>query len=155
MFEDLIVCSARFSLVEVVHVELADERREVVVLEVLRQDLLAEGVRVLDCEAVTIRLSPRHDVVLRLVVHNLVQLDQKGWHVVDGRYSCVTIVDACVEIRSCTVSLEGRLIRRWCHGAWLLLGLYDGLVLLTNWRHSGLKDLLLVGLLRLPDTQRL
>lgn len=126
MLEDLIVGPASFRLVEVVHVELSDERREVVVLEVLRQDLLAEGVRILYCEAVTIGLGPRHDVVLRLVVDDLVQLDQEGWHVIDR---CDRSVAIDVEVRPRAGGVDGGFTSTWCQWAWLLLYMYVGLVL--------------------------
>lgn len=45
-------------LVEVIHVELPDERREIVVLEVLREYLIAEEYRVLNYEAISFWLRP-------------------------------------------------------------------------------------------------
>lgn len=85
VLEDLVVRALRLGLVEVVHVQLADEGREVAVLEVLRQDLLAEGARVLDIETVTLGLRPRDDVVADFVVDDLVELDEERRHVVDRR----------------------------------------------------------------------
>jgi hypothetical protein len=48
--EDVVGAALDFGFVEVVHVELSDERGEVVVLEVSRQDLFAERFLVLDHE---------------------------------------------------------------------------------------------------------
>ena len=83
MLERLVVATLLLGLVEVVHVQLADEAAEVVVLEVLRQDLLAKRYGIADSEAVAIGLGPVGYVVRTRVVYDLVELDQKTWHVVD------------------------------------------------------------------------
>lgn len=54
MLERLDGASLLLGLMEVVHVQLADERAEVVVLEVLRQDLLRETRLVANLEAIAV-----------------------------------------------------------------------------------------------------
>lgn len=54
MLKDLVLRATGLRLVEVVHVQLSNEWRKVVVLKVLRQDLLWEGYLVLYHEAVTL-----------------------------------------------------------------------------------------------------
>lgn len=61
VLEDLLVAASDLRFMEVIHVQLPDERREVVVLEVLGQNLLAEQVDLLDDEAVLL-FDPPHDV---------------------------------------------------------------------------------------------
>lgn len=68
MLEYLLVASFDFGLVEVVHVELPNERREVVVLEVLWQDLVTELLGLLDDEAVALS-GPSHDFPRLVVVY--------------------------------------------------------------------------------------
>lgn len=84
VLEGLIVRSFLLSLVEVIHVQLADERREVVVLEVLRQDLFGKRDRVPYGESVTIWGRPVRNMVRPWIVDDLVKFDQKGGHMVDG-----------------------------------------------------------------------
>jgi hypothetical protein len=54
---------------KVIHIQLADKRGEVVVLEVLRKDLLCKLVRLLGYEAVPI-FTPTDNVVAGWVLHN-------------------------------------------------------------------------------------
>lgn len=54
-------------LVEVIHVQLPHEGREVVVLEKLRQDLLSELVGLFDNESISI-IVPADDVVVLWVL---------------------------------------------------------------------------------------
>ena len=63
-------------LVEVVHVQLADERGKVVVFKVLRQDLVLEFVYVFNDKAFAL-VVPRHDVVCFGVGDDLVGLHQE------------------------------------------------------------------------------
>lgn len=70
MFENLLVASFDFGLVKVVHVELADEGGEVVVLKVLWQDLITELLRLLYHEAVTF-FCPSDNVLSQRIVHDL------------------------------------------------------------------------------------
>lgn len=74
VLEDLLATSFYLRLVEVIHVELPDERRKVVVLEVLGQDLVAELLGLLDDEAVA-RLSPGRNVLCQGIVDDLEKLD--------------------------------------------------------------------------------
>jgi hypothetical protein len=80
-------------LVEVVHVQLANKRREVVVLEVLRQNLLGELIHLLHNEPVSCLVPADYVSVLRVLtegsdeasyVDDVVGLDQEGWHVGQG-----------------------------------------------------------------------
>ncbi len=65
-------------LVEVVHVQLPHEGRELLVLEVLRQDLVLEQLLVLHDEAVT-ALRPLYDVPVLLLLQDAVGLhDEVG-----------------------------------------------------------------------------
>ena len=64
-------------LVEVVHVELPDEAREVAVFEVSRQDVLSEVRHVVDGEPHPIR-GPRYSGSVIGVVDDLVGLIKKG-----------------------------------------------------------------------------
>lgn len=67
MVEALLILSvARF--VEVVHVQLAHERREVIVLEVFGKHVFSEGVRVFDDKAIAL-MVPKHSVVVLLVLN--------------------------------------------------------------------------------------
>jgi len=82
----LVVVGARF--VEVVHVELADERGEIVVLEVAREYLLCEFVGLFDDEAVALRVPSNGPIAggvlgslvkkIRIYVYNVVGLEQEG-----------------------------------------------------------------------------
>jgi hypothetical protein len=78
-------------LVEIVHVQLAHERREIIVFEILWQDVLCEGVRVLDAEAVRV-LVPKHDVLVLTVVHDFVRLRQEVRHLVAGWHAMLVWV---------------------------------------------------------------
>lgn len=83
VFENLLVASFDFGLVKVVHVKLADEGGKVVVLKVLRQDLIAELLRLLDHEAITF-FCPSDNVLGQRIVHDLEEFDQERRHVVYG-----------------------------------------------------------------------
>ena len=76
VLEYLLVAALDFGLVEVVHVELADEGREVVMLEVLWQDLVAELLGLLDHEAVTLP-GPSHALPGLVVVDYFEQFNQE------------------------------------------------------------------------------
>lgn len=56
---------------EIVHVQLSDERRKVIVLEVLGEDDLAEQVGVPDEEALTLGELPTDDIVSLWILHYL------------------------------------------------------------------------------------
>lgn len=62
-------------LVKVIHVELPDERREVVVLEVLREHLFTELVHLFDHEAVTVFVPA--DYLIKSWVRNEIKGFQK------------------------------------------------------------------------------
>ena len=72
VLEHLVGGALPLGLVEVIHVELADERREVVMLEVLRQDLLPEESGVPDDKAFAI-FEPSHDVIDLFIVYDFVK----------------------------------------------------------------------------------
>ena len=59
------------------------ERAEVSVLEVLRQQLAGELVRLVNRE-LRAPLGPRHDVVASRVVHHVVPASERGWASVSG-----------------------------------------------------------------------
>ena len=59
------------------------ERAEVSVLEVLRQQLAGELVRLVNRE-LRAPLGPRHDVVASRVVHHVVPASERGWESVSG-----------------------------------------------------------------------
>ena len=93
MLEHLRVVLLDLELVEVVHVELPDERREVVVLEVLGQDVVAEGLLLNDLETVSIS-GPRYDARRFAAVDDLVELDQEGGDMVHiGPLGIVHFID--------------------------------------------------------------
>lgn len=93
MLEHLRVVLLDLELVEVVHVELPDERREVVVLEVLGQDVVAEGLLLNDLETVSIS-GPRYDARRFAAVDDLVELDQEGGDMVHiGPLGVVHVID--------------------------------------------------------------
>jgi hypothetical protein len=62
---------------------LPHERAEVSVLEVLRQQLAGELVRLVNRE-LRAPLGPRHDVVASRVVHHVVPASERGWASVSG-----------------------------------------------------------------------
>jgi len=64
---------------EVVHVELADEGGEVVVLEVSWKHLLSELIRLVHDEASPV-LIPAHCVTIRWVIDDFIGLNQKIGH---------------------------------------------------------------------------
>lgn len=70
---EALVVGAIPCLVEVVHVELADEARKVIMLEVLRQDLVGELVHLLYYETVSLSV-PADDVVDLGVINDVVGL---------------------------------------------------------------------------------
>ena len=72
VLEHLVGGALPLRLMEVVHVQLPDERGEVVVLEVLRQDLLPEQGGVPDDKALAI-FEPSHDVIDLFIVHDFVK----------------------------------------------------------------------------------
>jgi hypothetical protein len=61
-------------LVEVVHVELAHERREVVVLEVAREDALCKLIRLSNNEAVPYWLAPAYYMVQLGILPTITQV---------------------------------------------------------------------------------
>lgn len=70
---ELVLLLVASDLVEVVHVELANEGGEVGVLEVLGEDVVGEGEDVLDHEGVA-PLGPGDDALVVLVLEDLVGL---------------------------------------------------------------------------------
>lgn len=78
MSEALLIFSvARF--MEVIHVKLAHERREVIVFEILWQYVLSEGVRVFNDKTVAL-MVPKHSVLVLFVIYYLVGFNQKVGH---------------------------------------------------------------------------
>ena len=76
MLESLHVSSLLLGFVEVIHVQLSDERAEVVVLKVLRENRLRKICLVPNLKAIT-RLVPADRCGVLWVVHYFVKLDQK------------------------------------------------------------------------------
>lgn len=65
---------------KVVHVQLAKERREFVVLEVFRKDFLTASLPVLDDEFVKVGLNPGNQIVcFRVIYHFEEVLDESGY----------------------------------------------------------------------------
>jgi hypothetical protein len=59
---------------KVIHVELADERREVIVFEILWQDLVSKSLRALDDEALTVWLEPVYNTRCCSPIDNFIEL---------------------------------------------------------------------------------
>lgn len=72
MLEHLVGGALPFRLVEVVHVQLPDERGEVIVFEVLREDLLPEESGVPDDKALPI-FEPSYDVIDLFIIYDFVK----------------------------------------------------------------------------------
>jgi len=77
VLEHLVICSFPLRFMKVIHVQLTDKRREVVMLEILGQDLVAELIWLLNHKSITLRLNPANDGISLLVVDNFVKLNQK------------------------------------------------------------------------------
>ena len=83
MFENLDVHVLDLNFVEVVHVQLANERRKVVVFEELRQDGVAELVLINDFEPITF-LCPANHFVRGFTFDNFEELHKEGWYVMQS-----------------------------------------------------------------------
>lgn len=88
VLENLVVRQLGLALVEVVHVQLPDERREVPVFEILWKNALTKQVLAFDLEAFP-SFSPRDDVVKLSLLDDFVEFKQEAGHVED---SVVTLV---------------------------------------------------------------
>ena len=83
MLEDLVVAALPFRLMKIVHVQLPDKWRKIVVLEVLRENFFAEKIRVFNYEAFAIRLCPPNYVLGLHDINDLIQLYQEWRHMID------------------------------------------------------------------------
>lgn len=68
MFEYLPFGTLEFKFVEVIHVQLSYKRREVVVLEVLRENVIAEKILLFNTEAITF-FCPCNDIIGLLALY--------------------------------------------------------------------------------------
>ena len=75
MFENLIGCTFSLGFMKVIHVQLADEGGEVVVLEVLRQDLVSKKLWTLNDEALTVWLEPVYNTRCGSPIDNFIQFE--------------------------------------------------------------------------------
>lgn len=85
MLENLPLRALELVLVEVVHVQLSDKRWKVAVFEVLRQDNVTEVIDKHNLEAVLF-FSPIDDVIVLFSIDNLIELNQKWRHMIDGDF---------------------------------------------------------------------
>lgn len=69
---------------KVIHVKLADERREVIVFEVLWQDLVSKSLRALDDEALTVWLEPVYNTRCCSPIDNFIELKEEARYMVYG-----------------------------------------------------------------------
>lgn len=72
VLEHLVGGALSLRLVEIVHVQLPDERGEVIVFEVLREDLLTEKSSVPDDKSLTI-FKPSDDVIDLFIIYDFVK----------------------------------------------------------------------------------
>jgi hypothetical protein len=107
MLEHLVIATLLLELVEIIHIQLSNERRKVVMFEILWQNLVAEQIWLFYLKAVT-SWSPAYDVVKLLAVHDLVYLNQKRWDMVDRIFALIGIH---VELGLSHISVPGILSR--------------------------------------------
>jgi hypothetical protein len=72
MLKHLITRALALGLVKIIHVQLTDKRREVVMFEILRKDRLTELVWLLDHKAIALRLNPANDGICLLIIDNFI-----------------------------------------------------------------------------------
>ena len=88
MLEHLVIAALFLELVEIIHIQLSNEGRKVVMFEILWQNLIAEQIRLFYLKAIT-SWSPANDLVKLLAVHDLVYLNQKRRHVIDRVFALI------------------------------------------------------------------
>lgn len=77
VLEHLVAGPLPLRFMKVIHIQLTDEGREVIVLKVLGQYLVAELVWLLYHESIAIWLNPAYDGISLLVIHDFIELNQK------------------------------------------------------------------------------
>ena len=77
VLKDLYIVLLDLELVEIIHVELSDEGRKVVVFEVLGQDVIAKGLLLNDLESISVD-GPGDDIRRFVALHDLEEFYQKG-----------------------------------------------------------------------------
>ena len=112
MLEYLFVTTLYFWLMEVVHIELTDKRRKIIMLKVLRKYPIAELLRLLDDETIAIT-CPCNNLLSQRIIDDLKQLHQKRRHVV---YRLVFVVKLHI-----LVALIATLCAWFTHALWWAL----------------------------------
>ena len=90
MLEHLVITALFLELVKIIHIQLSNEGRKVVMFEILWQNLIAEQIWLFYLKAVA-SWSPADDVVKLLAVHDLVYLNQKRWNMIDRIFALISI----------------------------------------------------------------
>ena len=90
MLENLVITALLLELMEIIHVQLSNEGRKIVMFEILGQDLVAEQIWLFYLKAIA-SWRPADDVVKLMAVHDLVYLNQERWDVIDGIFALIGV----------------------------------------------------------------
>lgn len=97
MLENLIVRTFFLKLVEVVHVQLADEWWEVVVFEVLWQYLVGKQIWSSYLKAIS-ALSPAYNFIEFSAIDDLIDFHQKRWNMIYRRLFVIIVkISTCIQ----------------------------------------------------------
>lgn len=82
MLKNLLMTAFYFGFMKIVHIQLPDEWRKIVVLKVLGKDVVAKLSGLLDCKAISF-LGPGHNVLSQRIVDNFKEFDKERGNMVN------------------------------------------------------------------------